>query len=232
MMNTQKQIFCRKPTLEEMKALFNLGVTHIGWSLEHSHASEIELSRRIIKQARKSQVSTVILVIEQTIEDFQQVALTLSPDYLLVTAEHIGISLQEQDLPELAKQISPQTMLMMSVPVRTPGSYLEIDSIERAKRYQTYAGCLILDTLLDPKEGSLCGCTGRSNDWNICAAIVEEVSCPVMLAGGLGPHNIASAIRKVRPWGVDACTSLECPDKSKDLKACASFIHAVDMAFI
>lgn len=231
-MKIQKQIFCRKPSLEEMKALLSLGVTHIGWVLKNSETSEIKLSESIIQEAKKEKVETVLLITEQTVKSLKQVALTLCPDYLLIAAEHIGISIQEQDLPELAKQISPKTLLMMSVPVRVSGSSLKINSVELAKRYQSYAGCLILDTRLDPEENSLCGCTGRTNDWDICAEIVASVHCKVMLAGGLGPSNIASAIRKVRPWGVDACTALEHSDQSKDLEKCASFIRAVDMESI
>ena len=45
-----------------------------------------------------------------------------------------------------------------------------------------------------------------TNDWNIDREIVEKVSIPVILAGGLGPENVEDAIKAVHPDGVDSLT--------------------------
>ncbi len=52
------------------------------------------------------------------------------------------------------------------------------------------------------------GGTGRVHDWAISRRIVARVACPVYLAGGLGPGNVAEAIRAVRPFGVDLCSGV------------------------
>ena len=227
-MSIQKQIYCRQPTLAEMQRLFSLGATHVAWGVNPSVAAELELSHQIVTHARHAGIGTVVLVMEPRIAALERVAREVSPDSLLVAAEHIGNGIAEEDLPGLAHRLRPQTSLMMSVPVRVAGSRSSLDSVAIAQRYQEFAGSLILDTRLDPEEGALCGCTGRTNDWDVCATIVRSVRCPVMLAGGLSPQNVAEAIHKIRPWGVDACTSLERPDHSKDLEACLSFIRAAD----
>jgi phosphoribosylanthranilate isomerase len=52
------------------------------------------------------------------------------------------------------------------------------------------------------------GGTGRVHDWAISAAFVAASPVPVFLAGGLGPHNAADAVARVRPAGLDVCSGL------------------------
>ncbi|MEX2644769.1 MAG: phosphoribosylanthranilate isomerase, partial [Gaiellaceae bacterium] len=48
----------------------------------------------------------------------------------------------------------------------------------------------------------------------------------VMLAGGLSPENVASAIAAVRPWAVDASSSLETEPGVKDHARVRAFVEA------
>lgn len=48
----------------------------------------------------------------------------------------------------------------------------------------------------------------------------------VVLAGGLGPDNVAPAIRAVRPWAVDASRSLEFVPGIKDAERIRAFVEA------
>src|SRR2546423_15108259 len=57
--------------------------------------------------------------------------------------------------------------------------------------------------LLDaPNPGS-----GRVFDWCQVSGALDGVR--LLLAGGLTPDNVAEAIRRVRPWGVDVSTGVE-----------------------
>jgi phosphoribosylanthranilate isomerase len=47
-----------------------------------------------------------------------------------------------------------------------------------------------------------------------------------MLAGGLSPENVQDAIRAVRPWAVDASSSLEIAPGIKDHERIRAFVQA------
>ncbi len=71
--------------------------------------------------------------------------------------------------------------------------------------------------LLDNGQG-----TGEGFDWSL----VASVGRPFMLAGGLGPENVAQAVREVRPWGVDMSSGIE-TEKLKDPAKMAAAVAAV-----
>jgi indole-3-glycerol phosphate synthase/phosphoribosylanthranilate isomerase len=52
----------------------------------------------------------------------------------------------------------------------------------------------------------------------------------VMLAGGLGPENVAEAVERVRPWAVDASSSLETAPGLKNHRRVREFVRAVTVA--
>lgn len=62
--------------------------------------------------------------------------------------------------------------------------------------------------LLDAYSADEYGGTGETFDWEI-ARRVQDFVPQMYLAGGLSLDNIADAVRLVRPFGIDACSSLE-----------------------
>lgn len=78
-------------------------------------------------------------------------------------------------------------------------------------------------TLLDTQDAARRGGSGRSFDWSIAAAVAAQR--PLMLAGGLGPENVAAAVAQVRPWAVDVSSGVERAGR-KDPAEIAAFIQA------
>ena len=97
-------------------------------------------------------------------------------------------------------------------------------SPERAKRKSEYVDALLLDSGTFSRDKVQLGGTGRVHNWEISAAIVESADCPVYLAGGLHPGNVAEAIRVVKPYGVDVCSGVRTNGKL-DNKKTESFIR-------
>ena len=81
--------------------------------------------------------------------------------------------------------------------------------------------------LLDSGNPSLTvrelGGTGRVHDWDVSRRIVESVDVPVILAGGLNAGNVAQAIRRVGPFGVDLCTGVRIGGRLDESKLGAFF---------
>ena len=95
----------------------------------------------------------------------------------------------------------------------------------RARDYAAAADMLLLDTAAGGKIGG----TGVTHDWSVSAGIVESSRIPVILAGGLNPENVASAIERVRPAGVDANSGLEHEDGRKDFEKIRAFVRAAGL---
>lgn len=92
------------------------------------------------------------------------------------------------------------------------------DSIEAHLERTSDAEAILLDA---PSEAAYGG-TGKTVDWAWAADFVAACPIPVVLAGGLNPENVASAIEQVRPYSVDVSSGLEAspgiksPDKMRE----------------
>lgn len=89
--------------------------------------------------------------------------------------------------------------------------------LERARASE--AELILLDAPASEERGG----TGRVFDWELA----REAGRAIVLAGGLGPDNVGEAVRKVRPWGVDACSRLEFEPGRKDHRLIRAFVKAV-----
>ncbi len=80
--------------------------------------------------------------------------------------------------------------------------------------------------LLDAFDPHVYGGTGNTVDWLAARAFVQSSPLPVILAGGLNPDNVGSAIRAVRPYGVDVSSGVEASPGIKDPSKMHDFIVA------
>jgi phosphoribosylanthranilate isomerase len=70
-------------------------------------------------------------------------------------------------------------------------------------------------------EGPVSG-VGALSDWQAAAALARRTQ--VVLAGGLTPANVATAIRAVRPFGVDVSSGVEAAPGQKSPALIESFV--------
>ena len=78
--------------------------------------------------------------------------------------------------------------------------------------------------VLDRYDKQTPGGSGQTFDWASAEGIADREK--VLLAGGLTPENVPSAIRQLSPWGVDVASGVE-TDGVKDPDRIRAFIEAV-----
>lgn len=77
--------------------------------------------------------------------------------------------------------------------------------------------------LLDAYHPTLRGGTGRQADWSMAARLAATVQ-NLMLAGGLTPENVATAVEQVRPFAVDVASGVETAPGRKDHELLRAFV--------
>ncbi|MCA9858291.1 MAG: phosphoribosylanthranilate isomerase [Thermomicrobiales bacterium] len=82
--------------------------------------------------------------------------------------------------------------------------------------------------LVDSYHPGASGGTGVLADWDLAAQLAR--SFPVVLAGGLNPENVASAIETVEPVGVDVSSGVE-RDGVKAVDLIEAFVANARVAF-
>jgi phosphoribosylanthranilate isomerase len=104
-------------------------------------------------------------------------------------------------------------MSMKAIRVRDSGSLAQLEN------YQTDA------FLLDAHSKNGLGGTGEKFNWDL-AVEAQKFGKPIFLAGGLTPENVADAVRKVHPFGVDVSSGVESAPGIKDHAKVKAFITA------
>ncbi len=144
--------------------------------------------------ALKGKAIGVLISVADNEEDILAQTERLRPDVLHLCANFEG----DAGFRERLRRMLPEVKLMEAVGIE------DESAVEEAKQKAAYADILILDSVSKTVPGV--GAAGVTHDWNIDKAIVDSVDIPVILAGGLGPENVASAIDAVHPAGVDSLT--------------------------
>jgi phosphoribosylanthranilate isomerase len=80
--------------------------------------------------------------------------------------------------------------------------------------------------LFDRRAKGAWGGTGKSFDWELLRGHRSQV--PAILAGGLRPDNVATAIEVAHPYAVDVASGVEAEPGRKDHQAMTAFFEAAN----
>lgn len=204
---------CGIRSREEADAALGCGATALGFlvGLTHRAADEIAEAEARAIVGRLPAGAEAVLVTH-----------LLDPARVAELAASVGArTIQvhgDMALPDLRglRALAPEARLLKAVHVTGE------DAIGRALAWAAAdADALVLDSRTADRLGG----TGRTHDWSVSARIVAAVArLPVYLAGGLTPENVAEAVARVRPAGVDANSGVEDADGRKDERRMRAFV--------
>jgi len=145
--------------------------------------------------------------------------------FVNASEEFIRSVLQEcaLDVLQFHGQESNEQCTLFSRPYIKALRVRDKQQIETQVKEYTDARAILLDTY----QKDMAGGTGQSFDWSL---IPEAMEKPVILAGGLNPDNVRSAIQQVRPYAVDVSGGVETDKGVKDANRIKSFINEVNNA--
>ena len=179
---------CGITNLDDAQAAISAGADALGFNFYKPSPRYVtpQAAREIIEQLPDSVLTVGVFVNEPSPKSVTNIA---------NEARVIALQLHGDESPGYCRELRPRYV------IKTLAVLNDFD-IQTAQAYETEA------VLLDTRDNSLRGGTGRAFDWSI-AREVNKVVPKLFLAGGLSPENIEEAIEMVRPFAVDACSRLE-----------------------
>jgi phosphoribosylanthranilate isomerase len=191
---------CGLTRSEDVALAASLGAAYLGFNFARRSPRRVSLEQAIRLAA--SAPAGVLRVGVFTDEPMEEVAFAVEAARL--------------DLVQLHRRLTEEDLDAVPAPVVAVARVAE--GVLTAPRRDLLVRCHAL--LLDSSEG-----TGTPMD----GALLEQASwpVPVLLAGGLDPDNVAAAVRRLRPAGVDVATGVESAPGIKDRGRLERFFAAV-----
>lgn len=149
-------------------------------------------------------VQSVGVFVDESVAHVQQITALCGLDH---------VQLHGSESPQLVARLARDGLSVIKA-ARIAGN----ESLRELRRYSPHF--YLLDSYLPGTPGG----SGATFDWRI-ASLAKDLG-PFLLAGGLTPDNVATAVRAVRPWGVDVSTGVESSPGRKDHAKMRRFIAA------
>ncbi|MFZ2283387.1 MAG: phosphoribosylanthranilate isomerase [Lutibacter sp.] len=189
---------CCISSIEEAKLAINAGASALGL-VGHMPSGPGIISNQLIAEIAASvpkHIDTFLLTSETSAEKIIQ-------HYLKVNTTTIQlVDALTQGSHSQIKSALPHVKIVQVLHV------LDESSIDEALKISNFVDLILLDSGNPNLATKELGGTGRIHNWEISKEIVNKVTVPVFLAGGLTPKNALQAIKEVNPYGLDLCSGV------------------------
>lgn len=177
-----------------------VGVSFSERNLSLDQALDVAAAAR----AAMDQIRLVVLLCDPSLDRALEVQERIRPHALQLLCHE-----SPEFLAGLKSHVPCQVWKTIHLPLETgqdgPDAYI-----------QAGADVLLVDSI-DQSEGfTRMGGTGKVTDWEAVCELLKNIQTPVFLAGGIDPENVARALARVRPFGIDLCSGVEASRGRKD----------------
>jgi len=189
---------CCISSLEEAKFAINSGASALGL-VGHMPSGPGIISDQLIAEIAASvpkHIETFLLTSETSADRIIQ-------HYLKVNTTTIQlVDALTQGFHAQIKAALPHVKIVQVLHV------LDESTIDEALEISKFVDMILLDSGNPNLATKELGGTGRIHNWEISKEIVNKVTIPVFLAGGLTSKNALQAIKEVNPYGLDLCSGV------------------------
>ena len=166
------------------------------------------------KSKRNITIEQAKEIMKSMLPQIQKVAVVVSPSALQIK------EIQEAgfDIVQIHGQVLPEALETLRIPFLRA---FNVDNMQEWERYEAEPKCIgyVFDAV---KPGS-----GETFDWGSIPNLPEDGK-PYLLAGGLNPANVGSAVAAMHPYGVDVSSGVERDSGTgKDPEKMEAFVRAV-----
>lgn len=194
-----------------LNTALDAGADFVGLMFFEKSPRHVSLAQaRVLADIASGSAKIVTVVVDADDEFLKQVAGIVKPDF---------IQAHGKETPERVSEIKALT----GIPVIKVISVLDANDIARADAYQDHAAFMMYDA---KTTGPLPGGMGHAFDWSL----LTFAHHPYMLAGGLKPDTVATAIAQTQAAMVDVSSGVERSPGVKDPALIRNFIEAVKAA--
>jgi phosphoribosylanthranilate isomerase len=200
--------FCGITNIDDAAEAVRLGAWAIG--LIHFHGSPRDVDRAVageIAAAFRRKCEVVGVFVNPTLDEVAQAA---------ENADLTMVQLNGAEGASFCAEVKRRTGLKVAKAVHVSSAA----DVHAAEAFRTDFH------LFDRKAKGSWGGTGESFDWELLRGHRSQV--PAILAGGLRPDNVASAIEVTHPFAVDVASGVELEPGRKDHAAMTAFYEAAN----
>lgn len=192
---------CGLTSKEDIEMVNGLAIDYVGFVFASSKREVTPRKAKELMKLLNPKIKTVGVFVNEDMSKVNEVA-----------------HLCSLDIVQLHGSETPKTCQKSTKPVWKAFSVATIKDVERHLCYPDVAG-ILLDTFVPGVPGG----SGRTFNWDVATGIQRS---NIILAGGLSPSNVGSAIDQIRPDVVDVSSGVE-KDGVKDLGKIIEFIRSV-----